>query len=153
MTTPPNPPEDQGGWSDGGYNPPSSGGGYGEQPPGGYGPPPPSGGGYGPPPGGGYPPPPPGGSGYGAPPPGYGPPSSGGNGPIIMGIIGIVCWFCCPPASIALGLIGQSQAKKSGQSVTLSVVAWIGGVVFSILWIAYWIYVIFTVDAGSSRNL
>lgn len=157
MTTPPNPPEDPGGWPGGGQNPPPSGGGYGEQPPGGgyggqspgggYGPPPsgggygeqPPGGGYGQPPGGGYGAPPPGG-GYGAPPP-YGQPSSQNNTPTIMGIIGIVCWFCCSPAAIVLGLIGQSQAKKSGQSATLPMIAWIGGIVFLLLGILYWIFV------------
>lgn len=153
MTTPPNPPDDQGGWPGGGYNPPPQGGGYGEQPPGGgygeqppgggYGaPPPPPGGGYGPPPGGGYgaPPPPPGGGygppppggGYGAPPPGYGgQPQS--QAPTILGIIGIVCWFCCSPAAIVLGLIGQSKAKQNGQSPTLPRIAWIGGIVFLLL--------------------
>ncbi len=113
------------------------------QPPGGYGPPPPPGGGYGPPPGGGggYGPPPGGGGGYGPPPPGGGyggpPPSGGGNGPMIMGIIGIVTWFCCPLASVALGLIGQSQATKNGQPTTLPRIAWIGGIVFVILNILY----------------
>ncbi len=142
MTTPPNPPDDQGGWPGGGYNPPPSGGGYGDQPQGGgYGAPPPGGGGGygGQPPGGGYGAPPPGG-GYGGQPP-YGP-SGGGqsNGPMIMGIIGIVCWFCCSPAAIVLGLIGQSQAKKSGQSATLPRIAWIGGIIFLLLGIVYIIF-------------
>lgn len=56
-------------------------------------------------------------------------PAAQSNTPNIMGIIGIVCWFCCSPAAIVLGLIGESQAKKSGQSTTLPRVAWIGGIV------------------------
>jgi len=156
MTTPPNPPDDQGGWPGGGYNPPPSGGGYGDQPPGGgYGSTPPPGGGYGPPPGGGYGPPPPGGGygapppggGYGAPPPGHGQPSN--NTPTVLGIIGIVCWFCCSPAAIVLGLIGQSKAKQSGQSPTLSMIAWIGGVVFLLLGIILTIINISTTSANS----
>jgi len=91
-----------------------------------------------PPPSEGYGDPPPGG-GYGAPPPGYGQPSSQSNTPTILGIIGIVCWFCCQPASIALGLIGQSQANKSGQSATLPKVAWIGGIVALIIAIALYV--------------
>lgn len=114
------------------------------QPPGGYGPPPPPGGGYGPPPSdGGYGGPPPPGGGYGGPPPPGGP----SNTPMILGIIGIVCWFCCSPAAIALGLIGQSQAQKSGQSTTLPRVAWIGGIAFLILGIIYYV----TVGAASFK--
>ena len=79
------------------------------------------------------------------PPPGdYGPPGGGyggqpaqSNTPTILGIIGIVCWFCCSPASIVLGLIGQSQANKTGQSATLPRVAWIGGIIALILGIIY----------------
>ncbi len=115
----------------GGYDPPPppGGGGYGPPPPGGggYGPPPPGGGGYGPPPGGGYGPPP-GGGGYGPPPGG-----SDSKTPMVLGIIGIVCWFCCSPAAIVLGLIGQSQADKNGQPTTLPRIAWIGGIVALII--------------------
>ncbi|MEP6697837.1 MAG: hypothetical protein ABJA34_13310, partial [Pseudonocardiales bacterium] len=64
-----------------------------------------------------------------------------GNGPMIMGIIGIVCWFCCSPAAIVLGLIGQSQATKNGQPTTLPRIAWIGGIVFLILGILYYVFV------------
>jgi hypothetical protein len=65
------------------------------------------------------------------PPPAYGQPApaSQSNTPMILSIIGIVCWFCCSPAAIALGLIARSQARNSGQSQTLPNVAWIGGVV------------------------
>lgn len=168
MTTPPNPPEDQGGWSGGGQGdqppgsgsgapPPPPGGEYGAPPPpggGGYGapPPPPPAGGYGTPPGGGYPPPPPGG-GYGAPPPGYSQPGQN-NTPMVLGIIGIVCWFCCSPAAIVLGLIGQSKAKESGQSPTLPKIAWIGGIAFLVLGVIYWIFILATgnVTSGSSGS-
>ncbi len=69
-----------------------------------------------------------------APPPagGYGGQPVGGsqsNTSTIMGVVGIVCWFCCAPAAIALGLIGESKAKQSGQSTTLPRIAWIGGIV------------------------
>ena len=60
---------------------------------------------------------------------------------MILAIIGIVCWFCCSPASIALGLIGQSQAKQAGQSTTLPMVAWIGGIVSLLIGIAWFIFV------------
>lgn len=64
-------------------------------------------------------------------------PASQSSAPMIMGIIGIVCWFLCSPVAIVLGLIGSSQAKKNGQSATLPTVAWIGGIVFLILGIIY----------------
>lgn len=88
--------------------------------------------GYGPP--GGY-----GGGGYGAPG-GYGgyppqqPPSST---PQVLSIIGIVCWFCCSPAAIVLGLIAQGQYRNQGQSDTLAKTAWIGGIVSLILGIIF----------------
>ncbi|MDP9239260.1 MAG: hypothetical protein M3O55_01270 [Actinomycetota bacterium] len=57
---------------------------------------------------------------------------------MIMGIIGIVCWLCCAPVSIVLGLIGQSQATKAGQSATLPRIAWIGGIVVLVLNIIFY---------------
>lgn len=90
--------------------------------------------GYGPP--GGY-----GGGGYGMPPGGYGggyppqqPPSST---PTVLSIIGIVCWFCCSPAAIVLGLVAQGQFRNQGQSDGLAKTAWIGGIVALILGIIY----------------
>jgi hypothetical protein len=81
----------------------------------------------------GYPPQPP--PGYG--PPGYGPPGDGygqqparpSNVPMILSIIGIICWFCCAPLSIVLGIVAQTQFRRQGQPDTLAKVAWIGGVV------------------------
>ncbi|MDQ6875216.1 MAG: hypothetical protein M3042_09185 [Actinomycetota bacterium] len=105
---------------------------YGAQP-GGYGAPPP-GGGYGAQPAGGY----------------GGAPAAQSNGPMIMGIIGIVCWFCCSPASIVLGLIGQSQAAKNGQPTTLPRIAWIGGIVALLLGILYYVFI--GVKFGTSRT-
>jgi len=86
-----------------------------------------------------------------APPPagGYGGPPAGGsssNTPTILGIIGIVCWFCCSPAAIALGLFGQSKARATGQSDTLPKIAWIGGVVFLVIGI---IFAIINATSGS----
>jgi hypothetical protein len=67
------------------------------------------------------------------PPPGYGagypqqqPESST---PQVLAIIGIVCWFCCSPAAIVLGLVAQSQFRNQGRPDTLARVAWIGGIV------------------------
>lgn len=66
------------------------------------------------------------------PPPGYGagypqqPPSST---PQILSIIGIVCWLCCSPAAIVLGLIAQNQFRSQGRPDTIAKVAWIGGIV------------------------
>jgi hypothetical protein len=51
------------------------------------------------------------------------------NTPMILSIIGIVCWFCCSPAAIGLGLYAQSKYREQGQSDTLAKVAWIGGIV------------------------
>jgi hypothetical protein len=68
-----------------------------------------------------------------APPPGYGagypqqqPESST---PQVLSIIGIVCWFCCSPAAIVLGIIAQNQFRGQGRPDTLAKVAWIGGIV------------------------
>jgi hypothetical protein len=69
-------------------------------------------------------PPPPGGFGYDAPV------QQQSNAPMIMSIIGIVCWFCCSPASIVLGLIAQNRYRQQNQSDTLAKVAWMGGVAF-----------------------
>ncbi|HZX04828.1 hypothetical protein [Kribbella sp.] len=50
-----------------------------------------------------------------------------------MSIIGIVCWFCCPPASIILGFLAQGKFREQGQSDTLARVAWIGGIVLLVI--------------------
>ncbi|MGH3392070.1 MAG: hypothetical protein ACRDOO_24615 [Actinomadura sp.] len=113
--------------------------GYPPQQPPGYGPS--GGGGYG-----GQQPP-----GYGQQPPGYGPPGSGGYGqsgghgqqqpqsstPLVLSIIGIVCWFCCSPAAIALGLVAQSQFRNQGRPDTIAKVAWIGGAVWLVFGIIF----------------
>lgn len=101
---------------------------------------------------GGYGAPPPGG-GYGAQPAGGsygGAPAAQSNGPTILGIIGIVCWFCCSPAAIVLGLIGQSQATKNGQPTTLPRIAWIGGIVALLLGILYYVFI--GVHFGTTRT-
>ncbi|GLY73698.1 hypothetical protein [Actinoallomurus iriomotensis] len=72
------------------------------------------------------------------PPPGYGgagypqqaPQSST---PQVLAIIGIVCWFCCSPAAIVLGLVAQSQFRAQGRPDTIAKVAWIGGIVAVVL--------------------
>ncbi|GAB2837219.1 hypothetical protein GCM10027176_47130 [Actinoallomurus bryophytorum] len=71
------------------------------------------------------------------PPPGYGagypqqqPESST---PQVLSIVGIVCWFCCSPAAIVLGLVAQNQFRSQGRPDTLARVAWIGGIVALIL--------------------
>lgn len=63
---------------------------------------------------------------------GYGQPGAApqNNTPKVLSIIGIVCWFCCSPAAIVLGLIAQSKFREQGQPDTLAKVAWIGGIVF-----------------------
>jgi hypothetical protein len=97
--------------------------GYGQQQPGGYGQQP---------------------GGYGQQPGGYAPYPDGGNAaygaaapqsstPKVLSIIGIVCWFCCPIASIVLGLIGQGKFREQGQPDTLARVAWIGGIAFVVI--------------------
>ncbi len=102
-----------------------------QQPPGGYGQ---QGGGY----GGGYGQQPPGGyGGYG--PPGY-PQQPQSNTPQVLSIIGIVTWFCCPLASIILGVIAQGQYRQQGQSDTLAKTAWIGGIVAIVLGIIFRIF-------------
>lgn len=89
---------------------------------------------------GGYPPPPGGAPGYGGGYGGYGPgpgapPSST---PMVLSIIGIVCWFLCSPAAIVLGLIAQPKYRAQGQSDTLAKVAWIGGIVALALGIIFY---------------
>lgn len=84
------------------------------------------------------------------PPPGPGgyqpmPPVQGGYGtpqkqvppktPLILSIIGIICWFIFSPAGIVFGLIAQAQYRRYEQPGTLAKVAWIGGVVVTILYI------------------
>ena len=49
--------------------------------------------------------------------------------PLTLSIIGIVCWFVFPLASIPLGLIAQRQYRSQERSDTLAKVAWIGGIV------------------------
>lgn len=126
--------------------PPGNGG---QQPPSYPGGPPPS---YpgGPPPSypGGPPPGYPGGpGGYGDPPPGYGggyggypgpenPPSST---PMVLSVIGIVCWFLCSPAAIVLGIIAQGKFRNQGRPDTLAKVAWIGGIVALVLGIIVYV--------------
>jgi hypothetical protein len=75
------------------------------------------------------------------PQPGYGPGYGGypgpqnpqSNTPMVLAIIGIVCWVLCSPAAIVLGLIAQSKFRAQGRSDTLAKVAWIGGVVLLVL--------------------
>jgi hypothetical protein len=67
------------------------------------------------------------------------PPYQGGYGtpqpqqpsktPLILSIIGIVCWFLFSPAAVVLGLVAQNQYRRQGQRDTLAKVAWIGGIV------------------------
>lgn len=76
--------------------------------------------------GGGYPPQ--------GPPPGYGQPARPQSStPQVLSIIGIICWFCCGPAAIVLGIIAQNQFRAQGRPDTLAKVAWIGGIVSVIL--------------------
>jgi uncharacterized membrane protein len=74
------------------------------------------------------------------PPPGYGPGYGAGypqqppsSTPQILSIIGIVCWFCCSPAAIVLGLVAQNQFRSQGRPDTIAKVAWIGGIVAVVL--------------------
>ena len=88
------------------YPPP----GYGQQPPGGYGQQP---------------------AGYGGYP---GPPmQQQSSTPVVLSVIGIVCWFFCSPAAIILGVIAQGKYRSQGRSDGLAKTAWIGGVVALIL--------------------
>ena len=84
---------------------------YGEQPPGAG----PGGPGYG-----GYPPPGPG---------GYPPQMQQSSTPMVLAVIGIVCWFLCSPAAIVLGVLAQGKFREQGRPDTLAKVAWIGGIV------------------------
>ncbi len=73
------------------------------------------------------------------------PPAQGGYGtpqkqvpsktPLVLAIIGIICWFVFSPASIVLGLIAQSQYRRYERPDTLAKVVWIGGIVVTILYI------------------
>ncbi len=90
---------------------------------------------------GGYGEQPPGSGQYGAPLPQY----TGGGGygdpaprqptkvPLVLSIIGIVCWFVFSPAAIVLGLIAQGQFRRAGQRDTLAKVVWIGGIIVLVL--------------------
>lgn len=82
--------------------------------------------------GGGYPPQ--------QPPPGYyGGQQPQSSTPQVLSIIGIICWFCCSPAAIVLGVVAQNQFRAQGRSDTLAKVAWIGGIAFLVLGIIVWI--------------
>ncbi len=70
---------------------------------------------------------------------GYGAPVQQNSTPQVLAIIGIVCWFCCTPASVVLGLIAQSKFREQGRSDTLAKVAWIGGVVLIFLGILFYV--------------
>src|SRR3954454_25255248 len=72
------------------------------------------------------------------PPPGYGAgyppqPRPQSSTPQVLSIIGIICWFCCSPAAIVLGIVAQNQFRAQGRLDTLARVAWIGGIVALIL--------------------
>ncbi len=54
-----------------------------------------------------------------------------------LAIIGIVCILLCGPASIVLGLLAQTKYRELGQSETLAKVAWIGGIVSTVISIFY----------------
>jgi hypothetical protein len=83
----------------------------------------------------------PGGPGYGAPPPGGypGPQTPQSSTPVVLSVIGIVCWFLCSPAAIVLGVIAQGKYRAEGRPDTLAKVAWIGGVVALVLGIVVYI--------------
>ena len=135
----PNGPQGYPGQQPGQYGQPGQPG-YGQQQPGGYGQPGPEQPGYGQQQPGGYGQQP---GGYGQQPGGYAAYPGGGNAgygaapqsntPKILSIIGIVCIFCCSPAAIVLGLIGQSKYREQGQPDTLAKIAWIGGIVALVL--------------------
>jgi threonine/homoserine/homoserine lactone efflux protein len=50
--------------------------------------------------------------------------------PLVLSIIGIVCWILCSPAAIVLGLVAQSKYRDQGRPDVLAKVAWIGGIAF-----------------------
>lgn len=56
--------------------------------------------------------------------------------PMILGILGILGWFVCGVgviASFILGGLGQRKAHELGQSDLLPKIAWIGGIVVTVL--------------------
>lgn len=56
--------------------------------------------------------------------------------PMIFGILGILGWFVCGVgviASFILGGLGQRKARELGQSDLLPRIAWIGGIVVTVL--------------------
>jgi hypothetical protein len=63
---------------------------------------------------------------------------------MIFGILGIVGWFVCGVgviASFILGGLGQRKARELGQSELLPKIAWIGGIVVTVLnAIGLWIH-------------
>ncbi|MBO0890340.1 MAG: hypothetical protein J2P14_05460 [Acidothermales bacterium] len=55
---------------------------------------------------------------------------------MIFGILGILGWFVCGVgviASFILGALGQRKARELGQSELLPKIAWIGGIVVTVL--------------------
>jgi hypothetical protein len=56
-----------------------------------------------------------------------------------LAIIGIVCLLICGPASIVLGLMAQTKFREQGRPDTLAKVAWIGGIVVTLIGILYFI--------------
>ena len=69
-----------------------------------------------------------GGGGYGEPAP-----RQPSKVPMVLSIVGIICWFVFSPAAIVLGLVAQNQYRKEGQRDTLAKVTWIGGIVVLVL--------------------
>jgi hypothetical protein len=56
-----------------------------------------------------------------------------------LAIIGIVCLVLCGPAAIVLGLIAQTKFREQGRPDNLAKVAWIGGIVVTVIGILYFI--------------
>ncbi|WP_329251269.1 protein kinase [Actinoallomurus sp. NBC_01490] len=75
-------------------------------------------------------PPPPGPPGHDT---GHSEQQSGPGRPEVLSNIGIVCWVLLPPAAIVLGLVAQKRFRAQGRPDTRARVAWIGGVVMTLL--------------------
>jgi hypothetical protein len=73
---------------------------------------------------------------YGQQQPGYGQQQ---NAAQTLAIIGIVCLVICGPASIVLGLMAQTKFREQGRPDTLAKVAWIGGIVVTVIAFLYFI--------------
>jgi hypothetical protein len=81
------------------------------------------------------------------PPPGPGgypggaqmPPQQESSTPVVLSVIGIVCWFFCSPAAIVLGVIAQGKYREQGRPDTLAKTAWIGGIVALVIGIIVYI--------------